>query len=78
MLDLESAIQYSLHQEVSLRSHIEGEELQALTNYVGVLSKVSVSCSVYCTWALHHGCTQSGRKLDMNLEFKWRQIQIRE
>eukprot|EP00057_Strongylocentrotus_purpuratus_P030119 XP_780768.2 PREDICTED: sulfhydryl oxidase 2 [Strongylocentrotus purpuratus] len=39
MLDLESAIQYSLRQEVSLRSHIEGEELQALTNYVGVLSK---------------------------------------
>ncbi|XP_071495905.1 sulfhydryl oxidase 2-like [Diadema antillarum] len=39
MLDLESVIQYSLRQEVSLRSMIEGAALQALIDYVAVLKK---------------------------------------
>nr|XP_054769735.1 sulfhydryl oxidase 2-like [Lytechinus pictus] len=39
MLDLESAIQYSLRQEVSLCSQIKGDDLQALTDYVDVLRK---------------------------------------
>ena len=39
--DVESALAYSLRQEIASYHTIEGEKLQALRDYVEVLAKVS-------------------------------------
>lgn len=40
MLDLESALHYSLRQEVAICKTIEGQKLDALRNFITTLAKV--------------------------------------
>ena len=48
MADLESALSYSLHVELSSTAVFKGDALSALKGYIAVLAKVGLTSTVLC------------------------------
>lgn len=44
MSDLESALSYSFRQEIAIQKSIDGKALQALKDFIRVLTKVFLNC----------------------------------
>ena len=47
MQDLESALSYSFRQEIAIHKSIDGDSLQALKDFIRVLTKVRVLLFTY-------------------------------